>query len=133
MRKLGGIAEAAVDRVEHPQYRFHNGINHTRRKLATTAGKGFRLRECALYHFCLLYYLTIFFVVGVGNGQQHSFEAGSSMLIARRKVGTAVKRLAIRRKESSKRPSTLPADCAHRGLITAIDVGAFIAIHLHRN
>ena len=72
-------------------------------------------------------------MVGIGNSQQHSFEAGTPVLIARGKVSAAIKRLAVGCQECSERPSTLSTDGADGGLISAIDVGAFIAIHFHCN
>src|SRR5882762_6330199 len=91
------------------------------------------MRKSALHHFCLFYYLAIFLMVCIRDSQQHPFEAGTSILIIRGEISAAIKRLAIRRKEGSKWPSTLPADCADGGLIAAIYVGTFIAIHLYRN
>ena len=54
-------------------------------------------------------------------------------MIFRRKISSAIKRLAVRSKKSSKRPSALSADRAHSDLITAVDIRPFIAIDFHRN
>ena len=91
------------------------------------------MRKSALHHFCLFYYLAIFLMVCIRDSQQHPFEAGTSILLARGEISAAIEWLAIRRKKGCERPSTLSTDCADGGLIAAIDVGTFIAIHLHCN
>jgi len=47
------------------------------------------------------------------------------------KVSASVKRLAIGSEEGRERPPPLPGQGADRGLITAVDIGAFVAIHLY--
>src|SRR5207245_2236326 len=43
------------------------------------------------------------------------------------------KGLAVWRKEGSERPTALPTDSADGCLITAVNVGALVAVHFHRN
>src|SRR5438105_10289749 len=105
MRELGCTPKAAIAWIEHAQNRFRDSVDHTRRKLATGAGKGFRVGESALDHFCLFYNLAMFFTVCIGDSYQHPFEAGAAILIARREVSAAKKWLAIGCKEGGERPS----------------------------
>src|SRR6185437_5598592 len=88
------------------------------------------LRESVSHQARLLKDIAVFILVGVGNRQQHAPEAGASVMIARRKVGAAVKRLAVWGKEGSQRPSALPAHRLHRDLVAAVNVWALVPVHL---
>src|ERR1700730_10306266 len=133
MRELGGASEAAVLGIKHLEGGFHDLVNHPRGKIAAAAGKRLRLRERALDQLGLLHHIAILLLVSVGDGLQNALEAGASVALVGRKIGSSVEGLALGSEKSSKWPASLPADGAHRHLITAVNIGALITIHLHRH
>src|SRR5437016_8188539 len=52
------------------------------------------------------------------------------MLVARREIGAAIKRFALRCEKGGKRPSTLAADSLHCRLIAAVHVRALVTVDL---
>src|SRR4029077_19415361 len=110
-----------------------DGIDHLGRKLTFAAGKRLRPRDGDFNHLRLVHDFSVLLVIGVGNGLQHALETGTPIVVVRREIGAAVKRLAVWREKRGQRPTTLSADGAHRHLITAVDVGTLVAIHFHRD
>ena len=58
---------------------------------------------------------------------------GPAIVIDRREVGSAVKRLAFGGEKRGQRPSTLTGDGGDGSLVPAVDIGALVAIDFHRN
>src|SRR6266436_7533348 len=70
----------------------------------------------------------MFLLVSLGQRQQNALEAGTPLMVLRRKIRAAGKRLAFRSKKRGQRPATLSADGLHRRLVTAVHVRALIAV-----
>ena len=131
MGKLGRAAEAAIFLVEDGHCRLHHHADDARRKLHVVSGKTFRVSQ---YQHGLIrgfQHLIAAIAIGIGDGQQNLLEAGTSPLIDRRKISAAVERLAIGREENGERPTAGAGDSRDRELVAAVDVGAFVAIHLY--
>ncbi len=133
MREFRRLPKAAISRVEHPQGRTHNRIHNSCRNASITPRRRFRLRDRALDHLCLLDDVFMFFFVCRGNAGEHALETWPAISVVRRKIGAAVKRLAVRSKKRGQRPSALAAHSAHGSLIPAVDIRPLIAIDLHRD
>ena len=131
MRKLGRASEAAILRVKHLQRGFDDGVNDRRRKPGAFSGKGLGVRDRTLDHLGLLHHVVVFFVIGIRDRKQHALEAGTSVVIVRRKISSTVKRLAVGSEESRQRPAALSADRTDGDLVAAVDVGTLVAIDLH--
>ena len=61
---------------------------------------------------------------------ENAGETGHAVSLFRRKVGTAVERLAVRSQEHGHRPSTAPGEHLHRVHVDVVDVGSFFAVDL---
>ena len=119
--------------IEHLQRRFHHAVNQLRLERSGLAGKAFSLADGAHHALGRLQHFAVFFAIRLRQRQQHASEAGTPVIILRRKICSAIKRLAFRREKRRKRPAALPADGLHRGLVAAVHVGALVAIHLDRD
>src|SRR5437667_11162776 len=86
----------------------------------------------SFYHPCLLHDVCVFLAIRIRNRHQHAPEAGPPIVVSRREVGSAVKRLAVRRKKYGEWPATLSTDGLHRDLIAAVNVGALVTVHFDR-
>src|SRR5215831_19126258 len=73
----------------------------------------------------------MFLAIRVGDGRQHTLEAGSAIVIVGREVGSAVKRLAVGGEKCSQRPSALAGDGTDSDLVAAVDVGTLVTIDFH--
>ncbi len=133
MRKFRRLPKPAMLRIKHLECRFLNRRNHSRRHPPAPPRKRFRLRNRTLHHLRLLHYVAMLLRIRVGNAQQHATKAGTPIAIARRKISSAIKGLAIRRKKRRQRPPALPAHRLYRRLIPAVNVRTLVPIHLHRN
>src|SRR5450755_3113783 len=122
-----------MDRVEHLEGRLLDGGNNAFRDAAVFAGKGFRLRDRVFYHGRLFDHVAIFFFVGVGDTQQNSPKTGTPVAIARGKISSAVKGLAVWSEKRGEWPSALAADGLHGSLVAAVDVWTLVAIDLPRH
>src|SRR6185437_7140200 len=110
MRKFRRASESAIAIIKHAERRIDNLLHCRGRELSSFAFKRFRMPNCILDQPRLLDHITIFFAECLRNCDQHAFKAGASVVIMRRKVGAAIKRLSIRSEKAGKWPTALPAD-----------------------
>ena len=130
MRKLGLRTEASVARIELADDRSRNFLNQSQRKTAARgkalvvldgghhAGGGFERLVAAL-------------APHLRHGHQDAPHARPAVAIVARNVRAAKVGSAVGREKRGQRPSALPADGRHRGLVARIHVGPLVAIHFH--
>src|SRR5258705_13907082 len=68
----------------------------------------------------------------MGHRQQQAAKTGPTALIVRRKIGAAIKRLAVRKQKTGKRPAALPGKGADGGLAACVDIRALVAVYFYR-
>src|SRR5436853_4304156 len=129
MGEFRRLPETSMLGIEHALSRSNDPVNYCSGYTTAPTGKRFRLGNRVFNHLRLLHHIPVLFFVGTGNAQQHAAEAGTTVSIGRRKIGSAVKRSTIGRKKSCQRPSALSADCLHSGLVPAVDIRALVAIN----
>src|SRR5579863_10130049 len=131
MRKFGSASEAAFSRVKHFHRGLDDGVNYSGRELPTFSCKRFCARNSALDHLGLLHHVVILFVVGIRDGEQHSLETRTPVMIVRRKICSTVEGLAVGGEKCSQWPAALSANRTDCDLIATVNVGTFITIDLH--
>src|SRR5579864_2327320 len=89
------------------------------------------MRNGAFNQLGLLAHVAILLAVCVRNRHQHSAETGATIVVVGREIGSPIKRLSVRSEKGSKRPAALPADGLNCNLITAVNIGTFVAIDLN--
>ena len=72
--------------------------------------------------------LLVVFLPGSRDSLQDLFETGLTISILRRKIGSADKRLQVRRQPDAHRPAATAGGRLHKSHVNAIDIGAFLAI-----
>ncbi len=70
---------------------------------------------------------------GRGDLPEHVDKTGPAVRPARRKIGSAIKRLSIRRQPDRKGPSSLSRQSLHGRHVNPVDVGPLLPVHLHRD
>src|SRR3954454_23074820 len=78
-------------------------------------------------------YIAVLLAIGRGQGEQHALEAGTALIILRRKVSSTKEGTSIRSKEGSQRPTALSANGLHCGLIAAVHIGTLVTIDFDRD
>src|SRR6266566_4986398 len=130
MWKLRGRAKPSMLRIKHLERRLLNRLDSARRNASAASVKRLGLHNRAFDHRRLLDHIPMLLFVRIRNAQQYAPETRPPIMILRRKVRPAIKRLPIRREKCRERPSALPAHRLHGGLVTAIDIRTLIAVHL---
>ena len=129
MGKFRRTTEAAVFYVEKLRDGIDLGGDNTGIKFSTGADEGFRVCDVFRDRISRAFELGTFVAVGIGDGEQHTAEAGTAHLIIGRKIRTTEKRFAVRKQESGERPAALFRDKADRGLVARVHIGALVAVH----
>src|SRR5580700_5652971 len=109
MRKFRRLPKSAMLRIKHAERRLLNRRNNARRNPPAAPRKRLRPRNRTLHHLRLLHHVAMFFLVSVGDAGQNALEARTAIAVGRRKIGSSIERLAVRRKKSSERTTALPA------------------------
>ena len=130
MGKFRCATEATVLLVEDGQRRLHHDAHEPRRKLGLSPGVTLGSRQHAHSFVGGLQHLIAALAVSVRYRQQNLLETGTAPLVDRWEVSAAVKGMAIGRQKDGERPAASARYGRHRELITAVDIGALIAIDL---
>src|SRR5882762_2728666 len=129
--KFRRLTEAAISGVEEFGDRLNLRINHPWVEFGFGAGKSFRLRYCVSQGISGPLEVRALIAIGIRHSQQNTSKTGPPALIVGRKIGAAVKRLAVRKQETGKRPTALSGEGANGGLVACIDIRPLVAVDLH--
>src|SRR5579862_97566 len=99
MRKLRRAAKPAVGGIKHSERRANNRLDHVWRELATLSRERLGMSQRTFDQLRLLQNISVLFAKGIGNGNQHAFETWAAVVIVRREVCPAIKRLAVGREK----------------------------------
>ena len=133
VRELRRLPETAVVFIKQMERRFDDSVYNPRIEFTARRTKHFRLGDGFLERHCRSVHFGTPRFERFGDGGQDALETRPAHGVFGREISAAEKWFSIGRKERSQGPAALPGNCADRGLITRINVRAFVAIHLHRN
>ena len=134
MRELGRTAETTMLGVEQALRAADDVIDNLRvHPIGVDLRERFGAANHVHHRVRLLVDFRFLLAESIGNGQQHALESRTSVVILRREIRSSKKRLAFWGKKRRERPSALSGHRLHCGLVSAVDIGALIAIYLDRD
>ena len=131
--KLGRMPQSTVDPVVVLGQRARSGLRHIGLQLAAVRIELGESRKPLAEPLDILTDIGGLSVKRVGDRGQHARKAGHPLTILGRKVGAAVKRLAVRRQEHGERPSAASGQELHGVHVDLVEVGTLLAIDFDRN
>src|SRR5262249_60905060 len=129
-REFRPSSTPAVARVELGCERTHRGLED-RRSRDLTRGRSLRVSAQVLQNFRRgSLELRASGLPGLGDGRKKRSEARPTVAVVRRKVGSAVKRLAVGGQKKRERPAAAPGQRLDGSYVDIIDIGAFFPVDL---
>src|SRR5437660_5562004 len=131
VRKFRRLTEAAISGVEEFGDRLNLRVDHPWVELGFCAVKCFRLRYCVSQRISGALEIRPLIAIRIGHSQQDAAKTGPAALIVRRKIGSAVKRLAVWKQKASKGPTALSGEGADSGLIACVDIRPLVPVDFY--
>jgi hypothetical protein len=131
--KFRSAAEAGVRGVKHAAEVLESRVQDRFIRLAAGSGRGCPLHELSDHVSARLLDPFAIALPGFGDALQNCAESGAAVAIVGREVRSAEEWLQVRRQKDGHGPAAAAGGRLHEGHVDAVDVGALLAIHLHRH